>query len=55
MKMSHFFSCILEAKTLVAKSYSASISQSNFFGIPLTTEILIEIISNGLSSGDTKV
>lgn len=55
-KISHHFSCIMDGTTMISKSYSARIGKSNYFGLPLTTEILIEIICGGLTSAtDSRV
>lgn len=55
-KMSQHFSCIMDGTTMIAKSYSARIGRCNLFGLPLTAEILIEIICGGLTAGtDSRV
>lgn len=49
-KIGHHFSCIMDGTTMIAKSYLARIGRSHFFSVPLTVEILIEIICDGLTT-----
>lgn len=54
--MSHHFSCIMDGTTMISKSYSSRIGRCNLFGLPLTAEILIEIICGGLTAAaDSRV
>lgn len=54
-KMSYHFGCIMDGKRNVPKSYTSTVSDSCLFGIPMSAEILAEILCNGLSSDDSKV
>lgn len=49
-RMSRHFACIMDGTTMISKSYSVGIGRSSYFGLPLTTEILIEIICGGLTA-----
>ncbi|XP_055312030.1 uncharacterized protein LOC129574273 isoform X2 [Sitodiplosis mosellana] len=53
-KMSYSFGCIMEGKRNVPKSYTSTTFQSCLFGVPMSAEILAEILCNGSSSDDTK-
>lgn len=45
----------MDGTTFIAKSYTANVNQCNFLGLPLTTEILVEIICHGLNNDDSTV
>lgn len=50
-----FYEQVMEGKKIVSKPYVSTMPQSYLFGLPMSSEILAEIICNGLSSEDTKV
>lgn len=54
-KMAHFFSCLMDGSTFISKSYATNGSKNNILGLPLTIDILIEIICFGLGSTDPTV
>lgn len=49
-KVGNRFACIMDGTTMISKSYLSKIENSTFFGLPLTVEILTEIISGGLTA-----
>lgn len=54
--MSQFFGNLMNGRQNVPKSYakSSEMSPACLFGVPLSTEILTEILCNGLMCGDAK-
>lgn len=54
-KVAYFFSCIMDGTTFISKSYASHVSKSTFLGLPLTVDILIEIICFGLTSSESTV
>lgn len=54
-KMSQFYSRVMEGRKVMLKSYMSTVNQSCLFGLPISSEILAEIVCNGLSSPDDNV
>lgn len=54
-KMAHFFSCLMDGTTFISKSYATNGSKNNLLGLPITVDILIEIICFGLESSNQTV
>lgn len=53
--MAFLVGCIMESKHTVPKSHGSAVNKSCLFGLPLTAEILAEVVCNGLLSEDAKV
>lgn len=53
--MSFSVGCIMDSKYSAAKTYGAKIKQTVLFGLPMTADILAEVVCNGFSSGDSQV
>lgn len=54
-KMKSFFSSVMNGKIMLTKTYSDNISKSQSFGIPLSSNILIEIVCFGYPHLDGNV
>lgn len=54
-KITYFIGCIMDGSKLISKYDTENINHCHIFGLPLTTEILIEIICGGWTSEDSKV
>lgn len=52
-KVKYYFSSLMEGQTILSRTYASK--KSHLLGIPLTTDILIEIVCFGYSHSDTIV
>lgn len=49
-KVTHVFSYYMDGTMIIPKIYDKNVNYSIILGIPITTNILVEIISFGLTS-----
>lgn len=54
-KVTHVFSYYMDGTMTIPKIYDTNANYSIIFGLPLTTDILVEIISFGLTNGSSEV
>lgn len=54
-KVTHVFTCYMNGTMIIPKTYDKNANYSIIFGLPLTTDILVEIISFGLTNGSSEV
>ncbi|XP_031630428.1 uncharacterized protein LOC116345312 [Contarinia nasturtii] len=54
-KISFFFGCLMDGKKSVPRSYASTTHRSCLFDIPMTSEILAEIVCSGLYNDDSKI
>lgn len=54
-KIAHFICSIMNGRTIISKYHTKHNSECTFFGLPMTDDILNEIISSGLSSNDSQI
>lgn len=45
----------MNGQEIVSKLHGSHLTQAHIFGVPLTTDILIEVICNGWTSDDKNV
>lgn len=54
-KVTHVFSYYMDGTMIMPKIYNKNANYSIILGLPITTDILVEIISFGLTNTSTEV